>query len=106
MHSTQTLVTALLASVAFATPVPQSTSSNSTSQIQKPSGSQCATQSNGSDPTNYWGLYEINSVMSSAQGTGDYAGGFLDNLRGQCGGSIENWQAVPDGHVSLRDFLL
>ncbi|KEQ95133.1 hypothetical protein AUEXF2481DRAFT_237844 [Aureobasidium subglaciale EXF-2481] len=54
---------------------------------------QCATK--GGSVSNFWGVYMNDNLMSSAQGTGDWAGGFLDNLRGRCG-SITNWQAIPD----------
>jgi hypothetical protein len=45
--------------------------------------------------TIHWSVYIPGQLEGSAQGTGEWGGGFLDNLRGQAGW-IVNWQAQLD----------
>lgn len=42
-----------------------------------------------------WAVYIPGQMEPSAQGSGSWGGGFLDNLRGQCG-VITNWEAALD----------
>ncbi|CZT45968.1 uncharacterized protein RSE6_06331 [Rhynchosporium secalis] len=49
----------------------------------------------------YIGIYMPNNLMSSAQGTGEWGGGFIDNLRGKETAPLNwcnpiGWQAVLD----------
>lgn len=108
MHFITTIFATILATTAIAFPAPPLVSRDATSAVSNITSadltSQCGTQSTGKDGSNFWAVYEVHGTMPSAQGTGAYAGGFLDNLRGKCGG-IDNWQAVLDHHVRFSLFL-
>ena len=47
-------------------------------------------------PTFLWTVHVPGHMLPSSQGTGEWGGGLLDNLRGACG-EISGWQAWPDG---------
>lgn len=55
--------------------------------------SACATRGTGA--TTKWAVFSANNLMPSAQGQGEWGGGFIDNLRGvHC--NPKDWQAIPD----------
>ena len=70
-----------------------------TRQAQNGLPDSCAIQ--GSGALNQWGVYIANNLMPSAQGTGAWGGGFIDNLRGSETAPLDecnpiDWQAIPD----------
>lgn len=66
---------------------------------QRDAGAYCAYQFHATFP--YVGVYVPNNLMGSAQGTGEWGGGFIDNLRGKETAPLNwcnplGWQAQLD----------
>ena len=92
------LVLVTLTQTTLSSPVPQSDSSYAANITSDPVPttliSQCA--SKGVDTHIEWGVYVANTTMPSNRGSGSWAGGLLDNLRGQKGCKPSSWQALLD----------
>ena len=85
-----TLLLAALALTSHASPTPQAND-----PIPAIRSSKCA--SKGATLHTEWVVYVVNTTMPSDQGSGSWAGGFLDNINGAPGcWPPTSWQAILD----------
>lgn len=80
---------AALLATTLAAPAPQAAP-----PVPATRSSQCV--SKGATAHIEWGVYVANTTMPSAQGSGSWGGGFLDNINGEVGCAPTSWQAQLD----------
>ena len=83
------LATGFVASAPAPAPAPQTTD-----PVPAVRQSQCV--SKGATDHIEWGIYVANTTMPSAQGSGSWGGGLLDNINGKAGCAATSWQAQLD----------